>query len=586
MGEVAERRRKDDRPRLTFRVLTAALYLAIAALLPAAFPSALQQPWLVIGWVALLSASTLMHLTVSTTSQVEITLRLPVTIASAVVLDPPLALLVNLLSFLGLRELQPGVSVWRILYNRAQFGLIAYVASLAAVTQRQGIIAATLIAVPLCDLLNLTAVVVGQSLSGRCSFREAVRGAAVPFPHFATSYVLTLLIALLMVLLYQDVGWWSVGLLAVPLYLGYAAMRSAKTADERANELTARVRELEVLHALGTGLLSAPTEYAVLELGIDALRVICDGDVMLASNGPPPAHLQERILPGTNTRVWVPVDLEGRRAAEVETICSAIGLALQRLVVGEKLREAQRAQAELAEGILTEGTAARSRVALNVHDDVLPYLAAATIQAENVVTAIEIGDGLLATNLAHRVRDGVSGGIAALRTVLDDLQRQTIVPGDLVPSIRRAADQARVDHGVTVTLDTEGFDGRLSHPVEILLTETITGLLTNVVRHAQASSASIRVCSEDGSVIAEVCDDGVGFDPDDVGAGHHGLVLMRQRAEIAQGEFRIDSGEDGTKVYVRVPTGTVRGPSVLGQPEQPKPRQPDAPAVVREAAVR
>jgi len=94
--------------------------------------------------------------------------------------------------------------------------------------------------------------------------------------------------------------------------------------------------------------------------------------------------------------------------------------------------------------------------------------------------------------------------------------------------------------------------------VEILLTETVTGLLTNVVRHAQASRVTIRLRTVGAMAQVEVTDDGDGFDPDAVGAGHHGLALMRQRAALAKAEFAVDSGPGrGTTIRLEVPVRTV-----------------------------
>ncbi len=582
-------RRPASSPPLAQRAFTVVLLTGIALLLPSAAVLAAERPWEVLGWIALLSASSLITLVTVPKLQVEASsIHTPVAIASLVVLPPGAALIVNLVGLASGRELRRGVSPWMILYNHAQLGLTAYAAALVVQAQPFGTVVGWLIAVGIYDLINSAIVTVSTWLGGRGGLREAARGAAMPFPSFASNYIVTGLLAVLIVVLYQQVSPWAVALLAVPLWLGYAAMRSAKTADERADELALRVRELEVVHQLGTALLSARGEDDVLGLGRTALRAICE-DAVLAPEGVRPEHLQERVLPGTGVRLWVPVELDERRAAEIETVCSAVGLALQRLAVEEELQESQRAEAALAQGILAEGTAARSRLALNMHDGVLPYLAAAQIQSDNVLTAVEMGDASKAKGLAVRVREAVSDGITALRSVLDDLKRQTIVPGDLMPAIEQAAEQAQLEHGLVVAIDVDGFDGGLSHPVEILLTETITGLLTNVVRHARATEARVKLLSEQGYVVAEVSDDGSGFVPEAVGAGHHGLALMDQRAALAHGQFVIDSAPGrGTSIRLRVPAGTASATHPLlvphsapGEPAQAETREPHAAGVSR-----
>lgn len=562
MTGMATQRPRSPGPPWPYRIVTLGAGGVVVYLLPEALAAAAQRPVEAIVWLAMASISSLMSVASVPKLDVEASLRTPVSIASVMVLDPLTALLVNLLALVSIRELRPEVSRWKIVYNHVQIGLAAYGAALVLDGRPLGVVAGTLLAVPLFDVANIIALTIHIWLTKQVSLLRAIQYAAMPFPLFATNYVFIGLLALLIVVLYQLVSPWSIVLLAVPLWLGYAALRSAKAASDRADELAERVRELEVLHDLGTALLSSRDPAHVVQLAAPALQEIAGagkpGDVVLALDGELPEHLDRRPVPGTPALVGLARDVDQERIAEVDTACNSVGLALQRLTVEEELRASQRAEAELAEGILAEGSSARSRVALHVHDDVLPYLAAAAIQAENVITAVGIGNTELTTKLASIVRDAVADGISALREVLDDLQRQTIVPGDLLPSVRRAAEQARVEHGLDVTLDAHEFAGGLSHPVEILLTETVTGLLTNVVRHAEASRVTIRLRTVGSMAVAEVSDDGVGFDPDGVGAGHHGLALMRQRAALAKGEFVVDSRlTGGTTIRLEVPVRTV-----------------------------
>lgn len=571
MTGVAAQQPRSPGPPWPYRIATLGVSAVVMFLLPDALAAAAQRPVEAIFWLAITSISSLMSVASVPKLDVEASLRTPVSIASVMVLDPLTALLVNLLALVSIRELRPGVSRWKIVYNHVQIGLAAYGAAIVLDGRSLGVVAGTLLAVPLFDVANIVALTIHIWLNRQAPLRQAIQYAAMPFPLFATNYVFIGLLALLMVVLYQMVSPWSIVLLAVPLWLGYAALRSAKAASDRADELAERVRELEVLHDLGTALLSSRDPAHAAEIALPALREISGAedpaDVVLALDGDLPEHLDRRPVPGTRALVGLASELDIERIAEVDTACNSVGLALQRLTVEEELRASQRAEAELAEGILAEGSAARSRVAQHVHDDVLPYLAAAAIQAENVITAVGIGNVELTTKLASIVRDAVADGISALREVLDDLQRQTIVPGDLLPSVRRAAEQARVEHGLDVELDADEFAGGLSHPVEILLTETVTGLLSNVVRHAHASRVTIRLRTVGSMAVAEVCDDGIGFDPDGVGAGHHGLALMRQRAALAKGEFAVNSRPgEGTAIRLEVPLRTASPLPVLTGP--------------------
>jgi signal transduction histidine kinase len=113
------------------------------------------------------------------------------------------------------------------------------------------------------------------------------------------------------------------------------------------------------------------------------------------------------------------------------------------------------------------------------------------------------------------------------------------------------------------SLTGEDLRVRLDGPAEALpLTRTaethLYGIgreaLANVVRHARASSAHIRVEANGGSVVVEIEDDGCGFDPDATHVGHYGLDSMRSRAEEIGAVLTITSAAgSGTIVRVEAP---------------------------------
>jgi signal transduction histidine kinase len=252
--------------------------------------------------------------------------------------------------------------------------------------------------------------------------------------------------------------------------------------------------------------------------------------------------------------IGVPQELPEDSLAVVEAAAGLLGMAVQRLQLEQELTEVERARVALSGEILEEGTRERSRIALEIHDDVLPYFAAAEMQADNVQSAIR-GQALDQANaLALRTRDAVHDGIARLREVLEALRRQIVVPGSLRDELASALEKLRVESGVQVHLDVPEEMPTLPLAVEILVFETVRGCLTNVARHAGASRVSVAVRVTNTLLEAEVRDDGRGFDPSDIPAGHHGLVLMAQRVELARGRFVVTSGVGaGTTIHLEVP---------------------------------
>jgi signal transduction histidine kinase len=76
----------------------------------------------------------------------------------------------------------------------------------------------------------------------------------------------------------------------------------------------------------------------------------------------------------------------------------------------------------------------------------------------------------------------------------------------------------------------------------------------NIVKHANASRAAVRLARDGDLVRLTVTDDGGGFAPGDVPRGHLGLLGMRQRLDLIGGELRVESAPGrGTTVDASVP---------------------------------
>ena len=101
-------------------------------------------------------------------------------------------------------------------------------------------------------------------------------------------------------------------------------------------------------------------------------------------------------------------------------------------------------------------------------------------------------------------------------------------------------------------------EGRLEPSVETTLYRVAQEALTNVDKHARASSVRVVLSSDSDSVRLRVEDDGVGFEPkrssDLIEGGHFGVVGMRERVERAGGTLTLqDAPGGGTVIEVLLP---------------------------------
>jgi signal transduction histidine kinase len=101
-----------------------------------------------------------------------------------------------------------------------------------------------------------------------------------------------------------------------------------------------------------------------------------------------------------------------------------------------------------------------------------------------------------------------------------------------------------------VRLDVK-VEGRLPEHLEIAAYYLVSESLANIGKHAQATSATIEVSRQDGRVLVEVIDDGVGGADTECGSGLRGLA---DRVEALGGRLRVWSSRGGgTRVRAEMP---------------------------------
>ena len=116
------------------------------------------------------------------------------------------------------------------------------------------------------------------------------------------------------------------------------------------------------------------------------------------------------------------------------------------------------------------------------------------------------------------------------------------------------AERSGLQVDLVVNLDSEE---RLAPETETVVYRVVQEALTNVVRHARASSVSITVTVLDHRVRTLIEDDGIGFETSPGSNGRHlGLNGMEERAGLVGGTLTLSSTPGrGTTILLEVPRG-------------------------------
>jgi len=194
----------------------------------------------------------------------------------------------------------------------------------------------------------------------------------------------------------------------------------------------------------------------------------------------------------------------------------------------------------------------RNRLALELHDVVSQKLFSVMLTAEAASAQMD-RDLVAAQAQIERVRELAGEALEELRSLILDLRPAELERDGLAGALRKEVDLLGRMHGASIYLDIDPGFTIDTGDRELALLRIVHEALHNAVRHAHAEHVTVRVGGENGTVIVEVADDGVGFDPDsaELRSRHLGLTSMEERARELRGRLRIDS-KPGTGTTVRV----------------------------------
>lgn len=200
--------------------------------------------------------------------------------------------------------------------------------------------------------------------------------------------------------------------------------------------------------------------------------------------------------------------------------------------------------------------AERNRIAYEWHDTLLAGFSAISWQLdeakrrqrETPETAAEAIE--LASNMLQHYR-------AEARLVIADLLYEDFESDDLVSHVTKNASAIIGRSGTEFKVSTAGNPVPLSPDVVRQLSRICEEAVTNAIRHAQPTQIQLQIEFGSRNVTLTVADDGCGFDPSRVPAGHFGLHIMKQRTRRLGGEFNLEASlKTGTTISISVPYST------------------------------
>ncbi len=191
----------------------------------------------------------------------------------------------------------------------------------------------------------------------------------------------------------------------------------------------------------------------------------------------------------------------------------------------------------------------RRRLARELHDETGQALTSILLGLRAVD---EADDGNSVAKAVSDLRELVVATLQDVRRLAVQLRPKALDDFGLVPALERLVQTFSEASGINADLEARLGDERLPPEVETTLYRIVQEALTNVVKHAGATTVSILLVRRNGSATAVIEDDGRGFDPGAVKPDSLGLDGMRERAELHDGKLTIETSAGGTTLAVEV----------------------------------
>ena len=256
-----------------------------------------------------------------------------------------------------------------------------------------------------------------------------------------------------------------------------------------------------------------------------------------------------------------PRDEDDRLVEAISAVAAQLGLVVERKGAEDALRSSEEQLRALSGRLQSAREEEGTRIAREIHDELGGALTGLKWYLEGFDKALSASDN---GEKAQAVREKIPQMSNLIDLTIDSVRRisSELRPGvlddlGLVAAIEWQAQQFQQRTGINCCCDAGLEEIELSRDQAIAIFRVFQEILTNVLRHAQATQVEVKILKDAGVFILEVKDNGRGItEMERTNTRSLGLLGMRERVHLVGGEVNIDgvSGQ-GTTVTTRVRLG-------------------------------
>ncbi len=225
----------------------------------------------------------------------------------------------------------------------------------------------------------------------------------------------------------------------------------------------------------------------------------------------------------------------------------------ERQQVQEKLSRSHAQLRQLSAALQTVREEERAHIARELHDDLGQLLA--SLRMDLNLLQKDPSHSANSTRLMTGMEDNLLTAITSLRRIATNLRPRALDEGGLYFALQGLRDEFVERHGVACTLLADEAELRLDDGASTAIFRIVQEALTNIARHANASSVTMYVYRIDGQLLVSIRDDGRGIQASDMEKAQSlGLIGMRERVWGMGGEINVSSDDPpGTRIDVLLP---------------------------------
>jgi signal transduction histidine kinase len=202
---------------------------------------------------------------------------------------------------------------------------------------------------------------------------------------------------------------------------------------------------------------------------------------------------------------------------------------------------------EIKTALFTGQSIERKRVASELHDNVSSLLSAVNMSMQAIS-----GKTLTETDqkIYQNVREMIKSAYSEVRNISHNIMPAGLEKDGLLRTIEQLLEKINLNKQLSFSLESKGMEQRLPVQIELNVYSIVLELINNIIKHSEATKATILMMNKDDYFNLQVKDNGIGIH----GNSGNGMNNIKSRIEALNGSLTYNSeNKKGANFYIKIP---------------------------------